>query len=101
MKVKDLLSDASKWTQGAAARDKWGKLCSPLSPDAECYCVLGALERAYPADRQERLRAACKIRDAIVSLGWKCKYTINVGVWNDAHERTFDDIQKALEKADV
>ena len=40
-----LLSDSSKWTQHAHARGAGGEAVKPTSPDATCWCVLGALAR--------------------------------------------------------
>lgn len=40
--VFDLLSDRSKWCQGAGARTEDKNICSPLSEKACSWCVFGA-----------------------------------------------------------
>lgn len=50
MKVQELLSDRSKWTQGRLARDARGIPCSPRSSEAVCWCVYGALDKCYQDD---------------------------------------------------
>lgn len=43
--VRELLSEESRWTTAAAARDVSGKPVYPLSPAAVKWCVLGALQK--------------------------------------------------------
>ena len=43
--ARELLSDKTKWTQRAMARDAEGKEAEPSHPDAVCFCALGAAER--------------------------------------------------------
>jgi len=47
MKVSELLSDRSKWTQGASARDKHDDIVDPEDPAACKWCFLGALYFCY------------------------------------------------------
>lgn len=48
MKIKELLSDESKWTQGAHARDKDEIPVNSQSPEAVRWCLVGAWEKCYP-----------------------------------------------------
>jgi hypothetical protein len=100
MKVKDILSDPSKWTQGAPARDQLGEECPPASPQAVKYCVLGAIAKAYPK-REDRIAAAWRVRDAVIDLGWRCRNPLAISVWNDYQRRTFEEVRQVIEKADV
>jgi hypothetical protein len=100
VKAKDILTDQSRWTQGAAARDRWGETCKPSSPEAAAFCVLGAIYRAY-SEKAERAEAARRVVEAIVSLGWKCRGSLAIGGWNDYPSRKFEDVRRVLEKADV
>ena len=36
------------WTKGTFARDASGEKCNAWSTDAECYCLLGALQTVIP-----------------------------------------------------
>jgi hypothetical protein len=117
VKVKDILSDDSKWTKGVGARDAFGNRCSPSSPDAVKFCILGAIELAYPTPAKDILDGAenanhhgqskdAPVRDAIMNaileLGWRCcDNVLGISLWNDLPSRKFEDIKKVLEKADV
>ena len=43
--AKELLSSEDKWTQGALARDKNKEKVSEISPEADCWCLSGAVHR--------------------------------------------------------
>ena len=43
--ARDLLSNDSRWTAGAWARDDQGKRCGPLSVRARQWCAWGALQK--------------------------------------------------------
>jgi hypothetical protein len=117
MKVKDVLGDASKWTQWADACDGFGKECSPSSPQAVKFSILGAIELIYHTPAKDILDGAENanyhgpskaaqvrdaIREAILALGWRCSDNfLGIMVWNGLPSRTFDDVQKVLEKAGV
>jgi hypothetical protein len=97
MKAKDLLSDKSRWTQGALARDRAGRECTPESPDAESFCVVGALCRVYANDVE--LNEAIDSVNLIISS--MIGYADEIEEWNDDPARTFDDVRQVLEKANV
>jgi hypothetical protein len=97
VKVKDILSDPSKWTQGFFARDKLGQPCEPLDENAVQYCIVGALMRAY--GRGQRYAAYARAMKAIAAIYGEAPITIDD--WNDAPDRTFDDVRRVLEAADV
>jgi hypothetical protein len=95
MKAKDLLSDKSRWTRGADARDRYGYRCDPYSSRAVSFCVLGAVLRAYQYRTHAQTEAIRALLQAIPS-----EYA-DVESWNDAPDRTFDDVSRVLEAADV
>jgi hypothetical protein len=101
MKIKDLLTSDDKWTQGVMARDRFGRECLPGSPDAESYCIMGALCKAYD-DGGAMDRAIIAILNAIgLDEEWYECPTGAIENWNDDADRTFEDVRKVLEKADV
>lgn len=60
----ELLSKPERWTQGEFARNTAGSPVSSTSPDACCWCVLGALTHCAMAKRvSEAERVA--VRDAM------------------------------------
>lgn len=44
-KVKELISDKSRWTTGYLARDRFGHPTDPELQQAKCFCVYGACAR--------------------------------------------------------
>ncbi len=84
MKLSELLTDESKWTKGAFARTKSGVgLWNGSSPNAVCWCLSGALQVCDArSETKQKIREHLKI-DFIPA-------------WNDAPERTFDDVKNLL-----
>jgi len=48
MKAYELLSDKSRWTTRACARDINGQPLNINNNDAVSWCILGAIGRCYP-----------------------------------------------------
>lgn len=107
MKAYAKLSDASKWTQGAMARDKIGERCDTFDPDAVRWCVLGAMRECYiPNSGRDMddegmyhppyVAAKKRLNDHLITLGHP--YII---YWQDDAFREFDEVRSALIAADV
>ena len=99
MKVKELLTGPEKWTQNAwgrniAGQDLFSLGKQPLfvvsDPSVVCWCLIGAVMRCYPRCHRIPLDKICK----------KLK-TVAVTEWNDAPERTFEDVRKLVEELDI
>lgn len=107
MKIKELLSDASKWTQGRHAADEKGNDELPESSNAVCWCLSGAIMKCYLDDNEIANRLRFKIVDKInryikiKSNGLYIKYSNNIIPWNDDKNRTFEDIKILVETLDV
>lgn len=87
MKIKDLLTDESKWTKNTFARNEEG---SPtILQQGTCWCLLGGVRFCY-LDGQE---TETKIRDKL--------NVDSIALWNDAPERTFSDVKKLVEELDI
>lgn len=93
MKVKELLSDESKWTRKAYARDSHGVMIEPRSPSACCWCISGAIERCY-----QSYAKASEVSEKIKRHLPFGKTSID---FNDDPATTFADIRRVLELADV
>jgi hypothetical protein len=61
--ARDLISDASRWTQGDNARNRFGQSCPLDSSAAVCWCAMGALKRVNPALAWEARNALAKVID--------------------------------------
>lgn len=68
--ARDLISVPQRWTQGASARNRDGHTCSPLSPEATCFCATGAVRRACHAEVQSDVSEALDM--AVAEFG--CPY---------------------------
>ena len=98
MKVKELFSDESRWTRFRMARTPDGEGCLPDNPDASCWCLLGAIEVCY----------SCYAGSTHFSILYdKIVQDLNlVGdsfilEWNDAPERTFEEVKQLVERLDI
>jgi len=87
MKVKDLLTDESKWTQNVNARTEDGSPCEPKSTNATQWCLFGALCKCYK-DHNEFTDMVHRIQ----------KHTGHdpITTWNDVKHRTFADVSAII-----
>ena len=92
MKIKDLLTDASKWTQKALARDKSGNRVVAREESAVQWCLMGAMHKCYPEANQRDL-----IRHKIYG-GIRQDSIID---FNDAKSTSFENIQKLVKVLDI
>lgn len=93
MKVRELLTGPEKWTKGADARSESGYSVEPDSKAACRWCLYGAINAAYP--RTDDAIRALKLVNA------KLGESRGICNWNDAPERTFDDVRKLVEELDI
>lgn len=99
MKVWKLLDAPAKWCQEIDAMDFEGVGIDALNPDAVCWCLEGALERCYydvssSVESQPNLqRAREKVIDALDEG--------NIISWNDAPERTFEEVAALVRRLDI
>ena len=62
MKAYELLDSPEKWTKGVMARDANGEHVLHDSPNAVCWCMLGAIERCLNAGGAARVRDVLEAR---------------------------------------
>lgn len=55
MKAYQVIDSPEKWTRKAHARCKHGKECDPCSKAAISWCAIGAIEKAYPYNKQHEI----------------------------------------------
>ena len=85
MKIKDLLTDESKWLQGSH-RD--GTPC----------CLERAVEVCYGDNKTLEQDIKSRIDKY---LGGDGSVNMRIIYWNDAPERTFADIRRLIEELDI
>ena len=91
MKAHEILSDESKWTKGAMARDSDEYECCETGAIACKWCILGSLFVAYPLPA-ERWSAD----DALTK-----KLGVPIHDWNDDPKTTFQDVRTLLLELDL
>lgn len=97
MKLHELLSDPSRWTKGATARNSIGNIVSSYDPTAVCFCLIGAIFRIYPDDYPNAFNERVAIHKQLE--GRLSNHDI-VG-WNDAPERTHEEVLALLKELDI
>jgi hypothetical protein len=93
IKAAELLeSSPIAWTQQWLARNAEGNTTSPRNPNACSWCAMGAIAKVQnlPDAPQEHNPAA-------MLLAYHLK--VNIVDWNDAPERTREDVIKGLKGA--
>ena len=91
MKVQDILTDESKWTKQFFARKANGHYASPDNDDAVCWCILGAIQKAYP-DLTEQNKILTKLYAKFPGK--------SVTVWNDFNA-SFPEVRALIEELDI
>lgn len=82
MKVRELLTDESKWCKY--------ELCHIDKNGHESYCLVGAIEKCYSGNDEFN-----KVR-----LVWE-KTGITPTSWNDCAFRTFAEVKQLVEELDI
>ena len=91
MKIKELLSDSSKWTKRAMARDFNDLTCVAHCDIAIKWCLLGAIVKCYPGG-YKRIQILNKIIDNGIS---------DISGFNDLSSTSFSDIKALVERLDI
>lgn len=91
MKMRELLSDETKWTRRKYAEDRWMNSVRPCEHEAVAWCLKGAALKCYTNDEEYR-----KVMDALTfEVGGR------ISAWNDSPERTFAEVKALLERLDI
>ena len=94
MKIRELLTDESKWIKGCFAQDKRGEPVGTNSFGAVSWCLIGAVEKCYP-DREENTRIRYKI------INHLRKFDLGDVEFNDNRNTTFEKIRTLVETLDI
>jgi hypothetical protein len=105
MKLKDLLTDETKWCRGTHAVNERNEPTDPCNDYATRWCLVGALRKIYGIDTKEFFEAKLKLEEAVrrdsrdLSLiGPRC---ISIPHFNDYVAMTFPRIKKLIDSIDV
>jgi len=92
-KMKKLLDSPEKWTKGATAKNSRGEIISSRDKDAICWCLVGATRRCDPNFHFLTYEIFSPVMEGFVK-------TVSIPIWNDAPERTYEDIVELLNKTE-
>ncbi len=92
MTLQDLFSRDGSWTKREFARDKFGDRIYPGSDYATCFCIRGGIDRVCGDDFYKADKMLNKLLSMIDGPLTK---------WNDAPERTVEDVRDLVKKANV
>ncbi len=92
MKIQDLLTSESTWTQGVNARDIDGNEVDEYNSNAVCWCLSAAIEICYfGSDKFYEFREQ-------IAKDLKVEF---IHLWNDEEKRTFKDVRNLIEELDI
>ena len=109
--ARDLLSDESKWTRGALARNGEGDEVDCRSPDATCWSAFGAVSLSAAPDPEDGvldweadatvLALDCLERNAarLLNADYGSRQRGFVVEFNDSPATTFEDVVSLFEGA--
>lgn len=99
MKVRELLTDESKWIQGKIAQSSNGSYClSPREPNAARWCLWGAVLKCYWDEDVLRIRAINRIVEKVGRIDSSYK---TISSFNDDIKTTFKKVKQIIEELDI
>ena len=89
MKVRELLSNATRWTKGTYAKNHLGNNVLYTDEKACQWCLSGAIQKCYPNNYGTITK---KVEAQIGS---------DILNWNDKPQRFFQEVQSLVEVLDI
>lgn len=87
--ARELISDPTRWTKGAFARDREGTAVPVSLQSAQSFCAMGACMKALRERGQERFMPGLLLDKAAILLSGGQSLTYN---YNDHETRTHDEV---------
>ena len=97
-KAKAVIADPKHWVQGQPAKDAKGQSVGPCTPQAVCWCSLGALEKVTHEENtySTRLMAARYLVRVSAECGYTSTHSFND---NSSHETVMKAWDEAIQLA--
>lgn len=90
-------NDASRWTQGACARDSQGEALDFYDDKAVSWCLSAAVLQLDNNLKETMRNEICRRLEDGNSMPYSF---YDIPIWNDRPSRTFDDVVKILSLQD-
>ena len=101
--ARRILARPEAWAQGSRAQDSHGVNCPVRAIGAVRWCLVGAIERANPADRgwivSDVARLLIGVCDAPYRLAPAAGASEKLVWWNDSKDRKHSDVLALLDRA--
>jgi len=105
MKAYELLKSPEVWCRESPAEDRQGNKLEALDPRAEKWCVLGAIQKSYPASQWEeamdRVLRALRVSEHGLAQMTKSDKACCLMEWNDDRSNSFFEVSNMLMSADI
>lgn len=98
MKVHELLDSSEKWAKGYYAYDSEGKEVGEFHAHACQWCLAGAVYRCY-YDRDHPWMENSDIQQVYQKIQQRIGQVIHL--WNDAPERTYEEVYSLVKELDI
>ena len=105
-KARTRIATSEHWTQGCFAKDADGRAVTSGSPNAACFCAVGALENAsgypwYDGGYEGYRAASVALQDTIYGdcPPSRVSTSSNIMRWNDAYLRKHEEVLAMFDKA--
>ena len=89
MKAYELINGPESFCKFTLAVDENGLVCFADSPRAKAFCIVGAIKRAYPGRMYDVIHTRLGIEP------------YDLVEWNNAPERTWEEVHNRLKEADL
>lgn len=96
-KIKELFSDPERWIKYAFAKDKNYNITKPLSEDAYCFCLTGAIDYICKDTDDIYYQGHSYLR-LIFSITVGKEYGNSIINWNDNPNTTHNDLLNLIDK---
>lgn len=93
MKAHELLDSPEKWIKGKNAINSMGEMVSSISDNAKCFCIIGAIAHCYLIQNFDIYK------DNISKVMFRLP--VEIATWNDAPERTYEEVHSLLKELDI
>jgi len=94
--ARGLISDPAKWTKGAFARTREDRVCGVRTVGAVKFCMSGAMGQIGSLHDDLHAEAIKVVMEAMDAQGTDQRFVSN---WNDAPERTHEEVLAMFDKA--
>lgn len=101
MKAHELLAIPGVWIKGAYARNACGQDVSTWSPEANQFCMVGAIRKCYSFEGDAYIDALRRVASVLPPDEQFPIPSSTIVRWNDQPERTYQEVLAKLLELDI